>query len=405
MARYGLLGEHLGHSFSPQLHRLLAGYDYDLCEQPPEAVAVFLRHGGYDGLNVTIPYKKTVAALCDALSPRAQRLGSVNTVLRRADGTLYGDNTDYAGFEYLLSRMPMDLAGKKCLVLGSGGASVTVRAVLEAQGAAVVTISRSGSDNYTNLERHTAAALIVNATPVGMYPDTDAAPLSLAQFPALQGVAELIYNPARTRLMQDAQARGIPCVGGLPMLAAQARRSAELFTGQPIAEVALERALTVLDRQNILLIGMPGAGKTTTGRALAQALNRPFVDLDAELERRAGRTIPAFFAAQGEAAFRRMETTLLTEYGSGSGRVIAAGGGVVTQPENRFYLRQNSHVVYLRRTDIDALPVDGRPLSQQRTPQVLAAERLPLYETWSDVTVDACGVAQTVARIREELAL
>lgn len=224
MARFGLLGETLGHSYSPQIHRLLAGYDYDLCPQPPEAVTAFVLHGGYAGLNVTIPYKKTVAALCSALSPAAQRLGSVNTVLRRADGSLFGDNTDYAGFAWLLRRAGFCPAGWKCLVLGSGGASVTVRAVLEDQGAAeVVTVSRSGPDNYTNLSRHADARLIVNTTPVGMYPQTDAAPLSLEGFPALRGVVDIVYNPARTRLLQQAEALGIPHAGGLGMLVAQAQ--------------------------------------------------------------------------------------------------------------------------------------------------------------------------------------
>lgn len=408
MARFGLLGETLGHSYSPQIHRLLAGYDYDLCPQPPEAVTAFVLHGGYAGLNVTIPYKKTVAALCSALSPAAQRLGSVNTVLRRADGSLFGDNTDYAGFAWLLRRADIHPAGWKCLVLGSGGASVTVCAVLEDQGAAeVVTVSRSGPDNYTNLSRHADARLIVNTTPVGMYPQTDAAPLSLEGFPALRGVVDIVYNPARTRLLQQAEALGIPHAGGLGMLVAQARRSAEQFTGQTISDEAVARVTAQIDGQerNLLLIGMPGAGKSTTGRRLAAALGRPFVDLDEELVRRAGRSIPDIFAQQGEGAFRALETAVLADVARGSGLVIAAGGGVVTRPENRFYLRQNSRVIYLRRQNVDTLSTAGRPVSQSRPLRQLAAERLPLYEQWSDCTVDACGVQRTVAQIRKELNL
>lgn len=408
MARFGLLGETLGHSYSPQIHRLLAGYDYDLCPQPPEAVTAFVLHGGYAGLNVTIPYKKTVAALCSALSPAAQRLGSVNTVLRRADGSLFGDNTDYAGFAWLLRRAGFCPAGWKCLVLGSGGASVTIRAVLADQGAAeVVTVSRSGPDNYANLSRHADARLIVNTTPVGMYPQTDAAPLSLEGFPALRGVVDIVYNPARTRLLQQAEALGIPHAGGLGMLVAQARRSAEQFTGQTIPDEAVARVTAQIDGQerNLLLIGMPGAGKSTTGRRLAAALGRPFVDLDEELVRRAGRSIPDIFAQQGEGAFRALETAVLADVARGSGLVIAAGGGVVTRPENRFYLRQNSRVIYLRRQNVDTLSTAGRPVSQSRPLRQLAAERLPLYEQWSDCTVDACGVQRTVAQIRKELNL
>lgn len=408
MARFGLLGETLGHSYSPQIHRLLAGYDYDLCPQPPEAVTAFVLHGGYAGLNVTIPYKKTVAALCSALSPAAQRLGSVNTVLRRADGSLFGDNTDYAGFAWLLRRADIHPAGWKCLVLGSGGASVTVCAVLADQGAAeVVTVSRSGPDNYTNLSRHADARLIVNTTPVGMYPQTDAAPLSLEGFPTLRGVVDIVYNPARTRLLQQAEALGIPHAGGLGMLVAQARRSAEQFTGQTIPDEAVARVTAQIDGQerNLLLIGMPGAGKSTTGRRLAAALGRPFVDLDEELVRRAGRSIPDIFAQQGEGAFRALETAVLADVARGSGLVIAAGGGVVTRPENRFYLRQNSRVIYLRRQNVDTLSTAGRPVSQSRPLRQLAAERLPLYEQWSDCTMDACGVQRTVAQIRKELNL
>ena len=232
MARFGLLGETLGHSYSPQIHRLLAGYDYDLCPQPPEAVAAFVLHGGYAGLNVTIPYKKTVAALCSALSPAAQRLGSVNTVLRRADGSLFGDNTDYAGFAWLLRQADIHPAGWKCLVLGSGGASVTVCAVLADQGAAeVVTVSRSGPDNYTNLSRHADARLIVNTTPVGMakLPGT---PLPVELLHARLWVAEIIYFPLETELLRAARALGCRTLDGSNMAVFQAVKAFELFSGR-----------------------------------------------------------------------------------------------------------------------------------------------------------------------------
>ena len=408
MAHYGLLGETLGHSYSPEIHRLLTGCDYDLCPTPPEAVEDFVRKGGYDAFNVTIPYKKTIVPFCDVLSPMAQRLGSVNTVVRRADGTLYGDNTDYFGFRWLMEHAEINPTGQKCLILGSGGASVTVRAVLEDLGAAeIVTISRSGENNYANLDRHANAGIIVNTTPVGMYPDNDAAPLSLEGFPSLLGVVDIIYNPARTRLLQQAADMGIPCANGLAMLVAQAHRAAELFTSETLDSAKIPAVTAQIDAQsrNIALIGMPGSGKSTTGKALAKALGRKFIDLDEELVRRAGRSIPDIFAADGEAVFRRMETEVVRDICRSSGLVIATGGGVVTQERNRYPLRQNSHVVFLRQPDLSALPTEGRPLSQNGNLSEMAKIRLPLYNAWCDVKADAIGVDATVAMIREALGI
>ena len=408
MARYGLLGETLGHSYSPEIHRLLVGYDYDLCPTPPEAVEDFVRHSAYEAFNVTIPYKKTVVPYCDELSPTAQRLGSVNTITRSADGRILGDNTDYFGFRWLLEHAGIDPAGGKCLILGSGGSAVTVRAVLEDLCAAeIVIISRSGENNYTNLDRHADAAVIVNTTPVGMYPNNDDAPLSLEGFPALRGVVDIIYNPARTRLLQQAADMGIPCVNGLAMLVAQAHRAAELFTGETLNPAKIPAVTAQIDAQdrNIALIGMPGSGKSTTGKALAKALGREFIDLDEELVRRAGRSIPDIFAADGEAVFRQMETEVVRDVCRGRGLVIATGGGVVTQERNRYPLRQNSHVVFLRQPDLSALPTEGRPLSQSGNLSEMAKIRLPLYNAWCDVKADAIGVDATVAMIREALGL
>ncbi len=408
MARFGLLGQHLGHSYSPQIHQLLGGYDYDLCQVSPQDLGAFVQAGGYEGLNVTIPYKKAIIPYCGELSPLAERLGSVNTVLRLPDGTLLGGNTDYFGFQYLLQEARIDPAGCKCLVLGSGGASVTVRAVLEDLGAArVVTISRSGEDNYHNLSRHADAAILVNATPVGMYPDSDASPVDLTVFPALRGVLDLVYNPARTRLLQQAEDLGIPCAGGLAMLVAQALPAAERFARIAIEPAQIEAVRAKIDamQRNIVLIGMPGSGKSTTGRALAAALGRDFVDLDEELVRRAGRSIPEIFAADGEAVFRRMESEVVADVCRRSGLVIATGGGVVTQPRNRYPLRQNSRVVFLRQPDLSALPTEGRPLSQSGSLSEMAAKRLPLYNAWCDLTADAIGVEPTVRMILAALGM
>lgn len=272
---FGLLGERLGHSFSPAIHRQLAGYDYQLVELPPEEVEPFLRTGRFRGLNVTIPYKKTVMACCDALSPAAERIGSVNTLLRRPDGTLYGDNTDYDGFRYLLQAAGAQVRGKKALVLGSGGASLTVHAVLADLGAReTVGISRNGPNNYENLDRHADAQLIVNATPVGMYPNARVSPVDLEQFPNCEGVFDLIYNPARTQLLLDAERRGLLCSNGLGMLVAQAKAAAERFLGRAIPDSRVEEITRQMERQtqNLLLIGMPGCGKTTVGQLLAERL-------------------------------------------------------------------------------------------------------------------------------------
>lgn len=399
----GLLGGRLGHSYSPKIHSLLADYAYDLYEKQPEALADFLKNGGFSGLNVTIPYKKAVIPFCAELSPRAETLGAVNTLVRRKDGSLIGHNTDYFGFSYMVEKSGLSVAGKKCLVLGSGGASATACAVLEALGARVVVISRSGPDNYGNLSRHRDAAVIVNTTPVGMYPNTGESPVVLSQFPGLEGVLDVIYNPARTRLLLDAEALGIPAMNGLWMLVAQAKESAEWFTGREIPDDEIPRIHGMLRREmeNIVLIGMPGSGKSTVGAALAAETGKRFVDADDEIIRAAGMTIPEIFARQGEPGFRELETQVLARLGRESGLVIATGGGCVTRPENAPLLRQNGNVFWLRRA-LEKLPTEGRPLSQAGSLREMEAARTPLYEAFSDHPIDNnAAVSETVRRILE----
>ncbi len=399
--RYGLIGEHLGHSFSPAIHRQLAGYDYRLIELAPEAVGPFLREGAFDGLNVTIPYKKAVIPYLSELSDQARRTGSVNTIVRRRDGTLYGDNTDYDGFRYLLAEAGIDPAGKKALILGSGGASATVRAVLEDMGAAsVVVISRSGADNYHNLDRHRDAAMIINTTPVGMYPHNGVSPVDLAHFPCCEGVADLIYNPARTALLLDAERRGIRRANGLGMLVAQAKVAAERFLDTPLPDRRIGEIARRIEweTRNLMLIGMPGCGKSTVGRLLAERLGRPFVDLDSEIERLAGHPVPTIFAEEGETGFRRWETQALAAASRESGQIIACGGGIVTRPENEDLMRQNSTIVCLRRP-LDRLPTDGRPLSQAHSPEALYRQRAPLYARLADLTADNTGTPEATADI------
>ena len=397
---YGLLGEHLGHSFSPAIHKQLGDYSYQLIELPPDQVGEFLRAGNFRGLNVTIPYKKTVMDYCQALSPAAERIGSVNTIVRRPDGSLYGDNTDYDGFLYLLQSSGAQVKGKKALVLGSGGASLTVRAVLTDLGAGqIVSISRSGPDNYGNLYRHRDAELIVNATPVGMYPNTGISPVDLDQFPRCKGVFDLIYNPAKTQLLLDGERRGMLWANGLGMLAAQAKAAAERFLGTKIPAERVAEITAVLEKQtkNLLLIGMPGCGKSTVGRELARLLNRPLEDVDQQIELAANCSIPEIFAQEGEEGFRVREHRALCELAKESGRVISCGGGIVTRKENWDPMRQNSTVIYLRR-DLSLLPTHGRPMSQANPVEVLYTQRAPLYEALADLTVDNRGTPEETAR-------
>ena len=391
---YGLLGEKLGHSFSPQIHRDLAGYDYQLLPTPPEAVEDLFARRAFQGLNVTIPYKQTVMPLCDEVDPRAAAIGAVNTVVNR-NGRLTGYNTDIDGFLYMARRAGVDMAGKKVVILGSGGTSRTARAAAGELGAReIVTVSR-----------HADAQVLVNTTPVGMYPNWGQSPVSLESFPALEGVLDVVYNPLRTALLLQAEERGLPCSCGLPMLVAQAKRAAELFTGQNIDDSRAEAVLHGLRGQltNIVLIGMPGCGKTTVGRALAEKLGRTFVDLDEEIVRRAGMPILEIFAREGEVGFRERESVLVREFGERTGLVVSTGGGVVTRRENYIPLKQNGLLLHLRR-DPAALPTDGRPLSQATAPEELWRRRAPLYAAFADGEIDNNGtLAGTLEQIEKEM--
>jgi len=406
MKTFGLLGEKLGHSFSPLIHERLGEYAYALFEVPAPALASFMEERRFDGINVTIPYKQAVIPYCAELSEEARLIGSVNTILKMPDGALHGYNTDCHGFRAMLEWGGIDPQGKKALVLGDGASARTVRIVLHELGAGeLVTISRRGENHYGNIERHHDADLIINTTPLGMYPNNGQSPLPLEGFTNLSGVADLIYNPTRTRLLLDAERLGIPCLGGLRMLAAQAEAASRLFTGSPPRVELVDEIYTLILKktQNIALIGMPGCGKSTVGKVLARAMNRPFVDIDKQIEKFAKKSIPDIFAELGEDAFREMETAILREEGKASGRVIALGGGVVTRAENRDLLRQNSLIVYLKR-ELSELSAHGRPLSQSVGIEALAAKRLPLYAAWSDRAVNvAKNPAATAARIQEAI--
>lgn len=406
MLRCGLLGKTLGHSYSPAIHRELGNYRYDLFEKQEAELESFLKGDTFDGLNVTIPYKKAVIPYLSELSDTAQAIGSVNTIVRRPDGTLFGDNTDADGFRYMVQCSGIHLQGQKALVLGSGGASVTVCHVLRKLGASeVVVISRSGPDNYENLYRHADASIIVNTTPVGMYPHNGAAPLSLSAFPQCRGVLDVVYNPARTALCLEAESLDIPYCTGLSMLVAQAKRAAELFQGTSISNRKIEEITRSLSAsmQNIVLIGMPGSGKTSVGQALSELLNRPLLDADAAFTELAGLSPAEYLPKFGETAFRNLECQVLAELGKHSGCIIASGGGCVLREENYAALHQNSIIFWIRR-DISRLPREGRPLSQRTDLQTMYETRKPHYARFADHIIEnETTIEAAAAAIKEAL--
>lgn len=399
----GLLGEKLGHSFSPQIHKALVGerYTYELFERDPADVEAFVRGDEWDAINVTIPYKKVVMPYLDEISPEAQRIGAVNTVTHLPDGRLRGDNTDYFGFDRTLKACGVATEGKKALILGNGGAAATAVNVLRDRGATVIVLSIDDipvggitPEGYeTVYERHGDAEIVVNCTPIGMYPKFVGQKLvELCRLPSVKAVFDMVYNPARTALLQEADSLGIPAYNGLLMLVAQAKRASELFLGESLADSLIDTIVEDIAREtgNIVLIGMPGSGKSTVGQKLSEALGRPFVDTDALIVEAAGRPIPEIFATDGEDAFRALETEAVKKAGMMSGAVIATGGGVVTRERNYAPLSQNGRIVFIRR-DLDKLPTAGRPISQANPLEELYAKRLPLYKQFADAEIDNNG--------------
>lgn len=403
---YGLIGEKLGHSYSQMIHARLADYRYELKEVAPERLDAFIEARNFRGLNITIPYKQAVMKHCAELSPEAMEVGSVNTLIVRPDGSLFGHNTDIDGFIYMLRRGEIDPAGAKAVILGSGGTSLTARAALTRLGAReIVTVSRKGPVDYAALyAEHADAEILVNATPVGMYPKNGASPVELDRLPKVRGVADVIYNPEKTALILAAQAKGIPTVSGLSMLVAQAREAAELFAGHAIPAGRVEDIVSEIGAQtlNLILVGMPGCGKSTLGQAVAAALQREFVDCDAEIVRRAGKSIPEIFAQDGEGAFRTLESGVLADVCRGHGLVISTGGGAVLRAENRNAMRQNGRVCLIRRA-LALLPRDGRPLSASEDAVARLWEaRRAAYETAADFPVENDGTVEEAAeKIRE----
>lgn len=428
---YGLIGASLSHSFSKPIHESLCGYSYELRPLPTQAdFDAFLRARDFKAVNVTIPYKQAVMPYCDKLDARAAAVGAVNTLVNRG-GALYGYNTDYAGFLYLAARTNVCFAGKHVMILGTGGTQHTVRAVVTDAGAASVTlVSRTPqaareispvgaadgktagtpavrSISYADVPLCTQTQILINTTPAGMYPNNDTAALSLSSgiLPRLEAVLDAVYNPLRTRLVLDAQARGLRAAGGLAMLVAQAKYAAEIFTGSALPESEIARILCEMTQQrtNLILIGMPGSGKSCVGRQAAALLHRPFLDLDAELVARAGKSIADIFAQEGEEAFRLLETQLCMILGRETGRVISTGGGTILRDENVRALRQNGVLLALDRP-LEALQTGGgRPLSANAAAvAALYKARAPLYRAAAQRIVPNRTSPEAAARATKE---
>ena len=412
LAPYGLIGKKLSHSWSAEIHEKLGSFPYQLHELSASELKGFLKDQPWQGLNVTIPYKKDACALADSASEDAQAVGAANPLVKDANGFIAADNTDVYGFEYLVKSLKVNLSQKKAMVFGAfGGAGQAICYALKKGGAYVVGVSRNPHESssyvdcvitYDQLKSHCDADLLVNATPVGMFPHADVSPLSkeeLSAFTSLQCVIDLIYNPLRSQLLLDAESLGILNANGLKMLVAQAARASSLFLRQDVSGSQIENISRELhaSKENIVLIGMPGVGKTSTGEALAKLLNRPWIDTDFLIKQKAHCEATTYLQTHGEAAFRRLEHEVIQEISSMSGAVISCGGGVVVTPSNYQLLRQNGKLVYLTRP-LEDLAIAGRPLSQSVGIQELAAVRIPLYEAWADVTFSCLGSPEADAK-------
>ncbi len=405
MMEYGLIGAKLGHSFSKEIHARIADYSYELCELSEAGVESLLKERTFKGINVTIPYKEKVIPQLDWVSQNAQRIGAVNTIVNR-NGKLLGYNTDYAGAAALIRHAGVNVNGKKVLILGTGGTSKTLRNVVKDMGAGeIIIVSRHPSGNeisYKDAETlHTDAEIIVNTTPVGMYPNSGNSPICAENFAKLCGVIDVVYNPLSTKLVLDAKRRGIPAEGGLLMLSAQAVYASALFTDSEAEEALIERAYqSVLNqKRNIVLIGMPSSGKTTIGKRLSEIMRREFIDTDDEIVRRAGCSIAEIFAEKGEGAFRALEREIIAQVGREGGRIIATGGGAVLDARNVDALRQNGVLVLLDRPLEDLTATSDRPLSSSAEAlKQRYEERYPIYSSVCDVPVKVHEGIEATAR-------
>ena len=398
---YGLIGRKLGHSISPEIHAALGNPHYSLYELEPDELPVFLADTRLQALNVTIPYKIDVIPLCKTLDPLAEAIGSVNTLVRQDDGTWKGYNTDAYGLRCMMRAGGLSFDGANVLVLGNGGVSQTIQAIAKLDGCAALTVLDLQGTEYTydDLPKFYAdTTLIVNATPVGMYPNAGKSLVDLTLFPNLKGVADVIYNPQRTALLLQAEALGIPYAGGLTMLVAQAKQAAEHFFGKPVDDAKITEigAKMQADAENIVLIGMPGSGKSCIGDALEALTGRRQIDLDAEIIKKAGKPIPEIFAESGEAGFRRIESEVVREQSANRGVILVTGGGVVTREENYAPLRSNGHIYQICRP-VEQLSREGRPLSIGADLHEMERVRMPLYRKFADAAIENNSTPEAAA--------
>ena len=407
--QFGLIGEKLGHSYSKEIHNLIADYGYELREVKREELGAFMTERAFSGINVTIPYKKSVMDYLDVISDDAKKIGAVNTVVNR-DGKLYGYNTDFYGLKALLIHNGVSVRNKKVLILGSGGTSDTAYNVVTGLNAKeAIKVSRTKKDGFVTYDEaarlHSDADVIINATPVGMYPDDDGVPVNIGLFPSLSAVIDAIYHPLRTNLVSDAEKRGIKACGGLYMLVAQAVYAAALFENKKPDENLIDDVYGKIlnDKRNIVLIGMPSSGKTTIGKALAARIGKRFADTDELIVGTTGKSIPEIFEKEGEKVFREIEKKVICDIAVNDGTVIATGGGVILDEKNVLALKRNGVIVYLDRKIDNLIATDSRPLSSNVDDlKKLYDKRKPLYEKYAEITIDDNDDVATVVRRAEE---
>lgn len=404
--KFGLLGRTLGHSFSPRIHNALGNTNYELFEREPSQLQEFFANPELQGINITFPYKVNALEACDVVDPRAERIGCVNTMVRK-DGKWHGYNTDYDGFVFTLKHAGIDVSGKECIILGDGASSATVHVALEDLGAKSIThLSRKTAPLYTDAPNYyETAQIIINCTPIGMYPHNPASLIDIMQFSKLEGVVDLIYNPRRTVLLLQAEMMGIPHCDGLPFLVAQGVEAANHFQGESFGTKEIEQILRDMrrEKENIILIGMPGVGKTTVGKAIGKKMGRTCIDVDQELAKEIG-DISKYITEQGEVAFREKEAEMIAKLGTQTGIVISTGGGCVTVPKNFAHLRQNGRIYQLTQP-VEKLSTSGRVLSSGGIERLRELEetRTPMYESFAQCIVEHNRNApETVAAILED---